>query len=335
MRGNLKQARQDHQTLESQLRELKSTETSTKVCSAFDSMLDPSHCFSQFKLDSLSQQLKLAQDEAGRTSADFSAKSEEFAKYRRTKHAEFSQLQAAHDSLAQTHAATESSLKALQSSYTSQSHQLTQALTRVQDLTGQLAEQEATYSSEAAGLKRLVGMMEEREAQAKAIVDNIEREWAAVGERAERREAVLREEIEGHKQRAEDLEDKVAELQNVLDRMDRGEFPIPVPGASVPSTPARGLFSTPGSASASAELLGMEGMMGLSPTVAIASRAQKSGKTFTEVYADYVKLQDEHAKKCAEYDHMDRTLAAVLAQIEERVSTIEHISSWDSHNVLC
>ena len=33
------------------------------------------------------------------------------------------------------------------------------------------------------------------------------------------------------------------------------------------------------------------GMMGLSPTVAIASRVQKGGKTFTEVYADYVKLQ--------------------------------------------
>lgn len=216
--------------------------------------------------------------------------------------------------------ATESSLKALQSSYTAQSHQLTQALTRIQDLTGRLAEQEATYSSEAAGLKRLVEMMEEREAQAKAIVEKIEKEWAGVGERAERREAVLREEINTQRQRADDLEDKVAELQQVLDRMDRGEFPIPTSGVSAPMTPARRLFSTPASASSSAELLGMEGMMGLSPTVAIASRAQRSGKTFTEVYADYVKLQDDYAKKCAEYDHMDRTLAAVLAQIEERVS---------------
>ncbi len=62
-----------------------------------------------------------------------------------------------------------------------------------------------------------------------------------------------------------------------------------------------------------------DGMLGLSPTVAMASRSQRSGKTFTEVYADYVRLQEEYAKKSAEYDHMDRTLSSVLAQIEERV----------------
>lgn len=63
----------------------------------------------------------------------------------------------------------------------------------------------------------------------------------------------------------------------------------------------------------------MDGMMGLSPSVAIASRAQKTGKTFTEVYADSVRLQEDYAKKCMEYDHMDRTLTQVLAPIEERV----------------
>ncbi|KAI0338862.1 hypothetical protein BDW22DRAFT_1362157 [Trametopsis cervina] len=299
LRGNLKQARQDYQGLESQLRELRSTETANK-----------------FKLDSLSQQLELAKEEAKRTSADLATKTEEYATFRRTKHAELTQLQATHDSLVQKHSATESSLKALQSSYNSQSHQLTQALARVQDLTGQLAEQEATYSSEASGLKRLVEMMEEREAQAKAIVEGIEKEWAGVGDRAERREAVLKEEIESQRQRAEEAENRVSELQNILDRMDRGEFPIPGgPGASLPSTPARG-FGSP-SFHGTPDFL-TQGMMGLSPTVAMASRAQRGGKTFTEVYAEFVRLQEEFAKKTAECDHMDRTLSQVLAQIEER-----------------
>lgn len=168
-------------------------------------------------------------------------------------------------------------------------------------------------------------MMEEREAQAKSIVENIEKEWAEVGDRAERREIVLREDVETERQRAEAAEKKVAELQDVLERMDRGEFPIPMADAGaggsvsapgtpmhVPVTPMRN--GTPGN-----DFL-TSGMMGLSPTVAIASRVQKSGKTFTEVYADYVKLQEEHAKKLQEYEHMDRTLTAVLAQIEERVS---------------
>ena len=202
----------------------------------------------------------------------------------------------------------EASFKALQSSNTAQSHQLTQALSNVQELTVQLAEQEATYSNEANGLKRLVSMMEDREKQAKEIVENIEQEWATVGEKAERREAILKEETERERKGREDAEKRLEQLESVLEKMGRGE--LPVPGRSTPSTP----FRTPGYSDSMTDA-----MMGLSPTVAMASRSQRSGKTFTEVYADYVRLQEEYAKKSAEYDHMDRTLSSVLAQIEERV----------------
>lgn len=243
-----------------------------------------------------------------RTNAELSAKSEEFAKYRREKHTEIVSLQAQCDSLTQSNLSAQTTLKALQSSHSSQSHQLTQTLARVQDLTGQLAEQEATYASEASGLRRLVAMMEEREKQAKAIVEGIESEWADVGEKAEKREATLKEEIEREKKSREAAEKRVDELETVLDRMNRGELPIL--GGS-PGTPMR----TPGGATDPLT----QSMMGLSPTVAMASKAQRSGKTFTEVYADYVRLQEQFAQKCSEYDHMDRTLSAVLAQIEERV----------------
>jgi nucleoprotein TPR len=114
------------------------------------------------------------------------------------------------------------------------------------------------------------------------------------------------EEIEKEKRGKEDARRKVEQLESVLDRVGRGELPLP---GRVYGTPSR--TGTPDPA--------MDGMMGLSPTVAMASKAQRAGKTFTEVYADYVRLQDDYAKKSAEYDHMDRTLSEVLAQIEERV----------------
>jgi nucleoprotein TPR len=251
----------------------------------------------------------LAQAEAERTSNELNSKTEEFSKYRRTKSAELSNLQASYDSLKQSHESAQASMKALQSSHTTQSHQLTQALAKVQDITGQLAEQEATYASEASGLRRLVAMMEEREQQAKEIVDSIEKEWVGVGEKAEKREALLKDEAERERKAREEAEKRVYQLETVLDRMGRGE--LPVPGRSTPSTPLR----TPRTSNSVADVVA-----NLSPTVAMASKTQKSGKTFTEVYADYVRLQDEFAQKCAEYDHMDRTLTAVLAQIEERVS---------------
>jgi nucleoprotein TPR len=151
-------------------------------------------------------------------------------------------------------------------------------------------------------------MIEAREAQSKAIVENVEQEWATVNERADRREAALREQVECERSRTEAAEARVEALERVLEKVNRGEFPVPASGSSAPSTPARG----------STDIL-TQGIMGLSPTVAMASRAQRSGKTFTEVYADYVRLQDDFATKCAEYDRMDRTLGQVLAQIEERV----------------
>jgi len=189
----------------------------------------------------------------------------------------------------------------------------------VQDLSGRIAEQEVTYTSEVAGLRRLIEMVEAREAQSKAIVENVEEEWATVNERVDRREAVLREQVERERSRTEAAEMRVEELERVLEKVNRGEFPVPAPGSSVPSTPARG----------STDIL-TQSMMDLSPTVAMASRAQRSGKTFTEVYADHIRLQDEYGKKNAEYDRMARTLAQVLAQIEERVCCYSTTSdeSW-------
>ncbi|KAF9452906.1 hypothetical protein P691DRAFT_659626 [Macrolepiota fuliginosa MF-IS2] len=292
LRASLKEARQEHQKLETQTRDLRSAETSSK-----------------FKIDTLTQQLDLAQLEAKRNSDELNVKIEEFTKYRRTKHAELTVLQAAHDSLTQTAESAQASLKALQSAHSTQSHQLTQALAKVQDLTGQLAEQETKFATEAGGLKRLVSLMEEREKQAKEIVENLESEWAGVGQKAELREVALKDEIEKERRGRDEAEKRLRNLEAVVEGMGRGDLPLPGRG-SLPGTP----FRTPGTPGDPFN----DGMLGLSPTVAIASRTQKSGKTFTEVYTEFVKLQEDYAKKVIEYDNMDRTLQSVLAQIQER-----------------
>lgn len=275
----MKEARQDCQSVESQVRELRSSEAATK-----------------FKLDSVTQQLELSQAETTRLSEELAEKSDEFTKYRRTKQTELLTLQAQVDNLTQSETSTQASLKSLQSAHNSQTQQLTQALTKVQDLSSQLAEQEATYSSEAAVLRRLVSALEEREKQAQDLVQSIEQEWAAVAEKADRREAALRDEIERERHLREEADKKLQTMGTVMDKVGKGELPVPDPA--------------------------MHGMIGLSPTVAMASRVQRSGKSFTEVYADYVRLQEDYAKKSAEYDRMDQTLTAVLAQIEERVSVL-------------
>jgi nucleoprotein TPR len=256
----------------------------------------------KFKLETVTQQLQLSQVECERTTSELNLKVEEFSKYRRMKHAELSQLQASHDSLKQTHLVAENSLKTLQSNHTALNHKLTQALTRVRDLTGQLAEQEATYASEVSGLRRLVSMMEAREKQAKEIVDNIERDWTEISERAERREAELRIDLDRHRTAREEAEGEIERLQIVLRKVE---------GGGLPSSNERAQPAQPDSIS--------DLMVGLSPTIAMVSKAQKGGKTFTEVYSEFAQLQQEYDQKCIEYEQMERTLASVLAQIQERV----------------
>jgi nucleoprotein TPR len=250
----------------------------------------------------------LAQNEAERLNEELTSKTQEFVKYRRSKQSEFANLQASLDDVTSREQAAQSALKSLHSAHNNQSREHSQALAKIQDLTGRLAEQETTYLNEAATLKRLVSVLEEREQQAKDIVANIEKEWATVGEKADRRESNLREEIEIERRHREEAEKRVDQLELVLQKMGKGELPVP---------------GTPGRAVSVDETT--DGMMGLSPTVAIASRSQKSGKTFTEVYADYVRLQEEHARKSTEYDHMERTLNQVLRQIEERVCQADTI----------
>lgn len=151
-------------------------------------------------------------------------------------------------------------------------------------------------------------MLEDREKQNKEMLEGLEREWDEHRDKFSRKETVLKEERDHERKAREIAEKKAEQLEAVLNRMERGELPISVHGT--PCTP----FRTPSSSD-----LVDGGMLSLSPTVAMASKTQKRGKGFTEVYADYVRLQEEYAAKCAEYDHMDRTLSSVLGQIEERV----------------
>jgi len=155
--------------------------------------------------------------------------------------------------------------------------------------------------------------MEEREKQVKESVENLENEWAGVGQKAEAREAVLKDEIAKEKRGREQAEKRIKNLEAVIEGMGRGELATPA-RSSLPATPMH-IPGTPGD-------LFNDGLGSLSPTIAIASRTQKSGKTFTEVYTDFVKLREDYAKKVMECDHMERTLQEVLAQIQERVSII-------------
>ena len=248
-------------------------------------------------METLTQQLQLARQDNERINEELSSKSEQFSAYRREKHAEIVKLQSSFESLRQENNHTVNTLQSLQTSHESQSQQLSQALQKVQDLTSQLSDQEAKYSSEAANLRRLNQMMEERDAKGRAIVEGIEKDWEGLGAKAAAREQKLRQALEAEEERSANLERQLEDMKLVVDRINRGELPMPQPNHT--GTPAS--------------------LQDLSTGLAMINRMQKTGKTFTEVYADYVRLQDEFVKKTIENERLDQALNNIMAEIEERV----------------
>jgi len=101
----------------------------------------------------VTQQLQLSQSEVECSTTELTAKIKEHAKYRRAEHAKFTTPQVTHDAFTRRHSSSESALKALQTVHSSQMHQLT-ALSCMQELTGQFAEQEAAFTSETSELQQ-------------------------------------------------------------------------------------------------------------------------------------------------------------------------------------
>ena len=123
-------------------------------------------------------------------------------------------------------------------------------------------------------------MMEERESQAKELVAGIEKDWEGLGEKAAENEQKLRDALEAEQKRTRELEEELDEMKSVLDRVNSGELPIPSGTRTSPNVSSDSLF-------------------GLSSNISMINRIQKSGKTFTEVYAEYVRMQGEIARKTA------------------------------------
>ncbi|KAL5492141.1 MLP1_6 [Sanghuangporus weigelae] len=83
-----------------------------------------------------------------------------------------------------------------------------------------------------------------------------------------------------------------------MDRINMGGFPVP-------------------SAAQISRNISADSLFNFSPNISMINRIQKSSKTFTEVYAEYVRMQGELAKKQRDMENRDRTLGGVLAELEE------------------
>ncbi|KAH7340679.1 hypothetical protein B0J17DRAFT_612069 [Rhizoctonia solani] len=306
VRTRLKETRSELAAAQTEAAESKSNETTAR-----------------FKLETTTQELEILRTDHSRLTASLSQKSEQLAALRRdtasqitTLQSELSAAQSTTSSLNNTLASVRSAHEALQSEHTT-------TLEKFAQVQGDAGAERAQAKAQADARERLIALLEERNEEAVKRVREVEGEYEAVLERAERREHKLETERDKAQARAEELEGVVrgfasGEFAPVADvSMSIGNISI---GPGIPATPRAGTPS--GVLPATPRNLGTPNPFAtpslLSPTAQLASRTQKGGKSYTEVYADYVRMSDELSKQKLETRRLEDCLAGILRDIEER-----------------
>lgn len=150
--------------------------------------------------------------------------------------------------------------------------------------------------------------MDRRYEDSRKKLEEIEAEWDSVLNRAADTEAQLKTELIKERQRGDDLENRIEELRMVTDTMRGGDFGSPGPGRSSTPIPP----GTPGTSASNSFFL--------SPAANLAIKMQKTGRSYTEVYSDFVRTSEELISQKEETRRLESALAQILTDIEERVS---------------
>lgn len=218
--------------------------------------------------------------------------------YRREKHAEVIELQAKLETaeLAATGASSGlEKLKKVQESLVGRHEEVMGSLSSTKE---ELALSTSQFVTEMSALRRLVDMMETREGERKKRMEEVEAGLEQERSSKVARENELIEELEREREHADALEARCSEMRQALER--GGSGPNGFIEDDLSGTPSAGFA--------------------LSPSAQIAVRLQKTGRSYAEVYTEYVRMQDDLASERAETKRLGECLSQILGDIEERVS---------------
>lgn len=162
----------------------------------------------------------------------------------------------------------------------------------------ELAASGANFASEMGSMERLVELMRKREEERKVRVEELEQELVDDRTLRQDTEDQLRQELADERDRNDELEGQYEVLRTALDREGQD---------SSMSSPV--------------------GSFALSPAAQLAASSQKSGRSYAEVYGEYVRMQEELAAERKETRRLQGYLTEVLADLAERARP--HTATYD------
>ncbi|KAN0060627.1 Protein mlp1 [Thecaphora frezii] len=351
VRGRLEQVEQEKRDILSSLQ--REREDSTRKAQEIDSLLkrnrdarqeisklssEIQECrsrenFAKFKLQGLEQELQLTKKDAEWANDELIKSNEASAIFRSAKRLEIASLQSDLDAAKQQLAAAQSKTASLQATYDDATHRLNQSSSKVAELQSRLASQEASFRSEMSTQTQLAELWEKRAAHATARIEELEEQWEGVLHQCRLREEAAWKQTEAERAARKELETQKEELSLALDRLADGvgigksgdSFDDELEAASAgdaasdlgdansrTSTPAGRRFGR--SVNGSGNLSGFN----LSTAAAFAVKAQRSGKTFSQVYMELAKTQEELRREKLECARLSGVLAQVMEELQDR-----------------
>ncbi|GAA5963338.1 hypothetical protein JCM21900_002043 [Sporobolomyces salmonicolor] len=230
----------------------------------------------------------------------------EWAAYRREKQAELSRVQSELENKESEERAAKTSLESLRKAHEGLKERHDTAISELAKVREELGTNEANFATEMGSMRRLVELMEKREEERKKRVEEVEKALEEEREALREREEELRDQLAQERERADALEVRYQETREALERGNAsGAFrdgSVGVPG-------------TPGSVASDS--------FALSPSAQLAARGQKTGRSYAEVYGEYIKMEEELARERAETKRLGECLAQILADIEERAPLLQ------------
>ena len=254
----------------------------------------------KFKASTLEQQISLHEQSNEQLNADLSKQLARHAELRKSTTEEVSRLQSQLDQKASECDEVSERYRTLKNTHSNLDRKLHETLNKNRELQLEAAEASRTFQEEIQAYKQVLEQHERMSTETKARINEIEREETALRETLQNREAVLINQAARERERSSSLSTRVEELEGIIHRMQSGDLPVPgTPNA--PGTP------------------GPDGNLILSPTASIVARLQRGGRSITEVYADYVRIQKELQQEKQEKYRLETTLNDIFNEIQDRV----------------
>ncbi|KAG8824295.1 hypothetical protein FRC17_009133 [Serendipita sp. 399] len=292
LRGDLQTARKTVSELQAKVAEISSAEQTQK-----------------FKVDTLEQQINLLQESNNNLNNELSTQLSRYTELRRQRTEEISSLQARLDQKTNDYDRESDRARILHSTSAELERRLNEALERNRDLQTEALANKRAFQDEMQLCRDLLQKYEKIANEAQERVAEIEKEEEIIRRELTKREESLISQAEREHERAEGAHRKVEELEEVLHRVQTGDLSM----VDTSFDKSR-LSLTPGPD-------GMTSLM-LSPTASIVSKMQRGGRSITEVYADYVRLQKELQQEKQEKQRLETTLNDIFNEIQDRAPVL-------------